>query len=127
MAFQEWHWFPLGYEWDDPSQEDHHATPTRAFGRHRPEDGRDALKWLLARTGKVINIYGEMGHSPAVLDAYVAMNEANRHSMLDRPTRQSVRLEAERLAAPDECAWAGRGYRARRKPRTREGEVPTHG
>ena len=38
-----------------------------------PEECRDALKGLETRTGKVLNIYGEMATSPAVLNAYVAM------------------------------------------------------
>lgn len=68
-----------------------------------PEHSRDALKLLEARTGKVINIYGEMAHSPAVLNAYVAMNEAiTAHSRLDESTRQAIALA---VAAVNGCTY----------------------
>lgn len=68
-----------------------------------PEHSRDALKSLEARTGKVINIYGEMAHSPAVLNAYMAMNEAiTAHSTLDGSTRQAIALA---VAAVNGCTY----------------------
>lgn len=56
-----------------------------------PEESREALKALEARTGKVLNIYGEMATSPAVVNAYVAMTQAIAdHSILDAPTQQAT-------------------------------------
>ncbi|MDQ3307500.1 MAG: carboxymuconolactone decarboxylase family protein, partial [Actinomycetota bacterium] len=36
-----------------------------------PENSRDQLKVLEAKFGKVLNIHGEMAHSPVVLQSYV--------------------------------------------------------
>jgi hypothetical protein len=38
-----------------------------------PEDSRDPLKALEAKFGKVLNIHGEMAHSPVVLQSYTAL------------------------------------------------------
>lgn len=38
-----------------------------------PENSRDQLKALEAKFGKVLNIHGEMAHSPVVLQSYVAL------------------------------------------------------
>jgi hypothetical protein len=40
-----------------------------------PENSRDELKALEAKFGKVLNIHGEMAHSPAVLQLYVAIQQ----------------------------------------------------
>lgn len=40
-----------------------------------PEQSRDELKALEAKFGKVINIHGEMAHSPVVLQSYVAVQQ----------------------------------------------------
>ena len=38
-----------------------------------PENSRDQLKALEEKFGKVLNIHGEMAHSPVVLQSYVAL------------------------------------------------------
>jgi AhpD family alkylhydroperoxidase len=68
-----------------------------------PEPSRDALNALEARVGKVLNIYGGMAHSPAVLNAYVAMNAAiAEHSSLDPATREAIALA---VAAVNDCRY----------------------
>ncbi len=69
-----------------------------------PDASRDALKGLEARVGKVLNIYGGMAHSPAVLHAYVALNQAiTEHSSLDAATREAIALA---VGAVNDCAVA---------------------
>lgn len=68
-----------------------------------PEASRDALKKLEARVGKILNIYGGMAHSPAVLHAHVAMNAAiAEHSRLDAATREAIALA---VGAVNDCSY----------------------
>lgn len=68
-----------------------------------PEASRDTLKTLEARVGKVLNIYGEMAHSPAVLNAYAAMNRAiDEHSSLDAATREAIALA---VGSVNDCGY----------------------
>lgn len=68
-----------------------------------PEASRDALKVLEARVGKVLNIYGGMAHSPAVLHASVALNQAiTEHSSLDAATREAIALA---VGAVNDCGY----------------------
>ena len=58
-----------------------------------PEGSRDALKGLEQKYGKVLNIHGEMAHSPAVLHTYVAVQDVLReHGTLDAATREAIAL-----------------------------------
>lgn len=68
-----------------------------------PEPSRDALKALEAKVGKVLNIYGGMAHSPAVLNAYVALNATiTEHSSLDAATREAIALA---VGAANDCSY----------------------
>lgn len=68
-----------------------------------PEPSRDALKGLHAKVGKVLNIHGEMAHSPAVLHAYVGIQQAiAEHGTLDARTREAIALT---VAAVDHCQY----------------------
>ncbi len=68
-----------------------------------PEASRDALRALEAKVGKVLNIYGGMAHSPAVLHAYVALNQAiTEHSSLDAATREAIALA---VGAVNDCGY----------------------
>lgn len=68
-----------------------------------PQASRDTLKALEARVGKVLNIYGEMAHSPAVLNSYAAMTQAiNEHSSLEPATREAIALA---VAAVNDCGY----------------------
>ncbi|MDP9019197.1 MAG: carboxymuconolactone decarboxylase family protein [Actinomycetota bacterium] len=72
-----------------------------------PEESREALKALEARTGKVLNIYGEMAASPAVLNAYAAMKQAIvDHSNLDATTRQAIALAVANVDGCEYCQAA---------------------
>jgi uncharacterized peroxidase-related enzyme len=72
-----------------------------------PEESRDALKALEASTGRVLNIYGEMAASPAVLNAYSAMKGAiAAHSRLDAATRQAIALAVGNVDACEYCQAA---------------------
>lgn len=58
-----------------------------------PEASRDALKQLEAKYGKVLNIHGEMAHSPAVLHSYVALQDVlKEHAVLDARVREAIAL-----------------------------------
>lgn len=68
-----------------------------------PEASRDALKGLEAKFGRVLNIHGEMAHSPAVLHAYVALQDVLReHATIDAKTREAIALA---VAHEDGCAY----------------------
>ncbi|MFC6286139.1 carboxymuconolactone decarboxylase family protein [Nocardioides sp. GCM10027113] len=68
-----------------------------------PGASRDALKALEEKYGKVLNIHGEMAHSPAVLHAYVALQDVLReHSTLDAPTREAIALA---VGNEDDCTY----------------------
>jgi AhpD family alkylhydroperoxidase len=75
-----------------------------------PEASRDKLKALEARVGKVLNIHGAMAHSPAVLNAYAALNQAvDDHSSLDSATREAIALAVGAVNACDHCQAAHTG------------------
>ena len=58
-----------------------------------PEASRDALKRLESKHGRVLNIHGEMAHSPAVLHSYVAIQDAiGEHASLDARAREALAL-----------------------------------
>jgi len=68
-----------------------------------PEASRDALKTLGAKYGQVLNIHGEMAHSPAVLHAYRALQDVLReHATIDAKTREAIALA---VGNEDNCAY----------------------
>ncbi len=75
-----------------------------------PAASRDALKALESKYGKVLNIHGEMAHSPAVLHAYVALQDVLReHATLDAPTREAIALAVGNEDQCDYCQAAHTG------------------
>ncbi len=75
-----------------------------------PEATRDELKKLEAKYGKVLNIHGGMAHSPAVLHAYVALQDVLReHATFDAPTREAIALAVGNEDACDYCQAAHTG------------------
>ena len=75
-----------------------------------PEASRDALKGLEAKYGKVLNIHGEMAHSPAVLLAYVAIQDVlSEHSTFDAKTREAIALAVGNEDGCDYCQAAHTG------------------
>jgi len=68
-----------------------------------PEQSRDALKVLEQKFGKVLNIHGEMAHSPVVLQAYTALQGViAEHGTFDARTREAIALVVGNV---DECSY----------------------
>ena len=68
-----------------------------------PEKSRDQLKALESRIGKVLNIHGEMAHSPVVLQSYVALHSVIAdHGSYDARTREAIALAVGNV---DECSY----------------------
>lgn len=72
-----------------------------------PEESREALKALAARMGKVLNIHGEMAHSPIVLAAYSGIAKAiAKHGTFDARTREAIALAVGAVDSCDYCQSA---------------------
>ncbi|MGW0734760.1 carboxymuconolactone decarboxylase family protein [Streptomyces sp. NPDC002851] len=68
-----------------------------------PEQSQEALCRLEKQFGKVLNIYGEMAHSPVVLAAYAGMTSAiDEHGTFDARTREAIALA---VGAVDDCSY----------------------
>ena len=68
-----------------------------------PENSRDQLKALEAKFGKVLNIHGEMAHSPVVLQSYVALQSVIADdSSFDARTREAIALAVGNV---DDCSY----------------------
>ena len=51
-----------------------------------PQEGRQALERQSSRVGKVLNIFGEMAHAPALINLYDTVeNLLSEQSSLDPP------------------------------------------
>lgn len=75
-----------------------------------PEASRDALSGLARRFGKVMHIHGEMAHSPAVLNGYVAIQDVIRHhGTVDAQTREAIALA---VGAVDQCDYCQAAHTA---------------
>lgn len=73
-----------------------------------PEDSRETLHALGERTGKVINIFGEMAHAPALLEMYATTeNLLREESSLDEQTRQAIHLT---VANVNDCGYCQAAY-----------------
>lgn len=72
-----------------------------------PQASRPALEALARRTGRVLNIYGEMAHAPAVVGAYHALHQAlAEHGTLDARTREAIALTVGAVDGCDYCQSA---------------------
>ena len=68
-----------------------------------PENSRNELKALEAKFGKVLNIHGEMAHSPVVLQSYVAIQQVIAdHGSFDARTREAIALA---VGNADKCSY----------------------
>ncbi len=68
-----------------------------------PEQARPTLERLARRTGKPLNIHGEMAHAPVVLAAYAGLTGAlAEHSSFDARTREAITLA---VGAQDSCDY----------------------
>ena len=68
-----------------------------------PDDSRDPLKVLEAKFGKVLNIHGEMAHSPVVLQSYAALQDViSDYGTFDPRTREAIALAVGNV---DHCTY----------------------
>ncbi len=68
-----------------------------------PEASTEALATLEKKFGKVLNIHGEMAHSPALLLSYKAIGDTiAEHATIDAATREAIALA---VGAEDECIY----------------------
>lgn len=75
-----------------------------------PENSRDQLKALEATFGTVLNIHGEMAHSPAVLQSYIAIQQViDDYGSFDGRTREAIALA---VANVDECSYCQAAHTA---------------
>lgn len=72
-----------------------------------PVASRDTLKQLEAAKGKLLTIFSEMAHSPALLNGYAALEGAlAEHGTLTEADKQAVRLAVAGLADCHYCQSA---------------------
>ncbi len=75
-----------------------------------PEQSRDVLKALAEKFGKVLNIHGEMAHSPIVLQAYGALQGVIAdYGTFDAATREAIALTVGNV---DGCAYCQSAHTA---------------
>lgn len=75
-----------------------------------PAQSRETLDALGRKTGKVINIFAEMAHAPAVLKMYATTEQLLREeSSLDEKTRQAIHLTVANVNACEYCQAAYTG------------------
>ena len=68
-----------------------------------PENSRDQLKALEAKFGKLLNIHGEMAHSPVLLQSYVALQSVIAdYGSFDAQTQEAIALA---VANVDDCSY----------------------
>lgn len=72
-----------------------------------PDDSTQILAAIAKGTGKVLNIHGEMAHSPVVIAAYNGIVQAIRsHGTFDGRTREAIALAAGAVNSCDYCQAA---------------------
>lgn len=73
-----------------------------------PEGSRDPLAHQAERIGKVINIFGAMANSPALMEMYdLVETHLAKNSNLDNATRQAIHLA---VAAVNDCGYCQAAY-----------------
>ncbi len=96
-----------------------------------PARSKETLEALGRRTGKVINIFAEMAHAPALLNMYATTEQLLRdQSSLDEKTRQAIHLTVANVNGCDYCqaAYTGTakaaGFEVEETKAIRRGELP---
>ncbi|MFO7778957.1 MAG: carboxymuconolactone decarboxylase family protein [Nitriliruptoraceae bacterium] len=75
-----------------------------------PAESQETLEALGAQVGKVINIFAEMAHAPALLKMYATTEQLLREeSSLDEATRQAIHLAVAHTNACEYCQAAYTG------------------
>ncbi len=73
-----------------------------------PEASRDTLKQLEAAKGKLLNIFGGMAHSPALLNGFAGLEGAlAEHATLTETHKQAIRLA---IAGYQDCHYCQSAY-----------------
>lgn len=73
-----------------------------------PAESQETLEALGRQVGKVINIFAEMAHAPALLKMYATTEQLLREeSSLDEATRQAIHLA---VAHTNDCAYCQAAY-----------------
>lgn len=73
-----------------------------------PEGSRDPLGHQAKRVGKVINIFGAMANSPALMEMYdLVETHLAKNSNLDNAARQAIHLT---VAAVNDCGYCQAAY-----------------
>ncbi len=98
-----------------------------------PEASREALARRSARGGQVINIFGAMANSPALMNVYdLVESHLAEHSNLDNATRQAIHLTVAAVNDCDYCqaAYTGAakraGFTVEETIAIRQGALPDH-
>lgn len=96
-----------------------------------PTESRETLDALGRKTGKVLNIFAEMAHAPALLKMYAHTEQLLREeSSLDERTRQAIHLTVANVNGCTYCeaAYTGAARRAGHSAEDcldiRNGELP---
>lgn len=72
-----------------------------------PETNREALAHLALPNGKILNVFGHMAASPAVLHGFIALHSALRqHATLDARTQEAIALAVGHENGCDYCQAA---------------------
>jgi uncharacterized peroxidase-related enzyme len=79
----------------------HPVSPDKATG-----EVKTIFDDLKKKMGKVINIFQNMGNSPAVLKSYFSMSEALTHTSLDQKLREQIMLAVSQANQCDYCLAA---------------------
>ena len=75
-----------------------------------PREGRDALEHQAERVGKVLNIFGEMAHSPTLIGLYDTVETyLGENSSLEPRVREAIHLTVANVNACDYCQAAYTG------------------
>ena len=79
-------------------------------GADAPAESKETLEALGEQVGKVINIFAEMAHAPALLEMYATTEQLLRErSSLDEATRQAIHLAVAHTNACEYCQAAYTG------------------
>lgn len=75
-----------------------------------PEGAQSTLRQLQQKFGKVLNIHGEMAHSPAVLAGYAGIQQAiSEHGSFGADTQEAIALV---VGAADDCGYCQAAHTA---------------
>lgn len=96
-----------------------------------PANSKETLEALGSRKGRVLNIFAEMAHAPALVKMYANTEQLLRtESSLDEAARQAIHLTVANVNGCDYCQAAytgtakGAGFDTEQTKAIRRGELP---